>query len=167
MKGNKENIEDRLQEILDSRKDQGEIHGLINETDDLKKELQFIQDTDQLLRGIGKSNPRDGFAHRVMHKLSEEPVSKTVRKQGLLIFMGVVMVLMIVTFYLNSVSSTLVNLPEDVSLVGRSFSLDGLGSMFDTGIIIKGLMFITFFLSMLLLDRAILRPMLGKKRNFG
>ena len=99
-----------------------------------------------------------------MRHLDDVKLAKAINMQGLLITLGVLLVLLISALYVNSVSTTLVQLPEDVSMVGRNFSLEGLGGFFSAGIIMKGLMFSSLILAMLLLDKAVLKPFFEKRK---
>ncbi len=163
MKEEKDKLEERLQEILDQKESGNPLDELVEKSGKGDNEMEYIRETDALLRRMDTQSPSSSFTANVMIHLEEEPVAKTVRKQGLIILLGVVLVLMITAFYLNAINPSLVSMPADINLVGQEVNLEGVGQMLDLGFIIKGLMFVTFFLAMMIFDRTVLRPFFEKR----
>ena len=162
MKENKEEREDKLQELLDQRIDEKSVDEIL---DPGSGELHMIAETDRVLKRMELVTPRSGFIARVMEQLDEVTIPRSIRYQGMIIFLGVVLVLTISAMYLGASNPDAIKLPEDVNLVGRNINLDGISSLFNASLLIKGLMFTTFLLSMFVLDKAILRPFFNKRRH--
>ena len=164
MKVNKENLEDRLQRLLDEREDKQQIEGLFTESKQMDDELKAIRETDSILKEVNLDEPSSGFASRVMMHLDDVKIARAVNKQAWILLIGVFTTLFITGVLLNAVSPDLIKVPDGVNLVGQEVNLERFTGLFRADIIMKGLMFITFLLGMLIFDRAVLKPFFEKRK---
>ena len=168
MKANRENLEEKLQRLLDERHEGDKVDSIFAESKQNGEDLHSIRETDSLLKSVSLDKPSEGFASRVMMHLDDVKIVRAVNKQAWLLLIGVFTCLLITGLLLNTVSPDLVRLPNGFSALGQDVNLEGMTGWFRPDIIIKGLMFVTFILGMLIFDRAVLRPFFDKRKvNMG
>ncbi|MDH5604019.1 MAG: hypothetical protein OEY51_08765, partial [Cyclobacteriaceae bacterium] len=151
-----------------SEKEKQRIMENIKENEDLLEEYHLLHKLDSHLQKTDFSVPSPSFVDQVMQKVSvaEFYLPKTLQRQGLYLFTGVLICLFIMALFFDSLDSfTLFNSLKEITLFDRSLNLSSIVKYLNVNYLVQGLMFAAFILSMLVFDTVVLRPWFQKRRR--
>lgn len=170
----KENItDDLLLDYIDgvlSEKEAQIIKEEIAHNDDVKLRFEHLKQMDSQLQHLKLSMPSDIFSAQIMMDLTRSiyEINRRSRLNGLIILLiGLITVIVGAIFISQGLSDVSFNQYLDTTSAGNLIKLPvkEVSFAFDIGIITQGLLFILVILSLLIIDRIVLKPYFKSRRT--
>ncbi|MDH5400233.1 MAG: hypothetical protein OEX02_18920 [Cyclobacteriaceae bacterium] len=134
---------------------------------ELQAVYNSLKETHEEIASLPLESPGPHFTSRVMDQVALVPVNSPFSWQGLILFVGVLLCLLITMLYMGRLPALeLATLPEEYTLLNNSISMDWLKQVINVKMIGRVLLFISFVLAMFIFDQAVLRPFFQRKKGY-
>ena len=168
----KEDNDSLMDQYFDGRINESNKEKLLEElkrNPQLKDEFIVLSDLHKILREQDIELVSEGFTSKVMsnldHKYSKNVFQK-INQQGILLLSGVLLVILLMGYFVqleSSVSYFSRLFPVDFEIMDKNISLTPFANYIDGNIIIKGVLFIGLFISLMVFERTVLKNIFQKR----